>query len=143
MPRSFMPGSSPYSFSCFSVVQAGVHPVLHSLLSMAPDRAEVLALVGEEGCVAQEDALQRAGGQMLAAFAQNLPRSYRERGQRLETLFRMMVEHAFDLVHKARFMHEQGVVEAGRVRHALLMAYVAAQHVVGARSMAMDLYNHR
>lgn len=143
MSRYFLPGSNPYSFACSSTAGAGVHPVLHRLLSLAPKRTELLALVGENAPVAEEEALRCAGGQMLEVFAQNLPRSYREKGQRLEDLFRMMVEHALDLAHKARFMHEQGPQQADTTRQALITAYVAAQHVIGAQCRAMDLYNSK
>jgi hypothetical protein len=54
-----------------------------------------------------------------------------------------MLEHALSLAINARCALGR-VEEAEKpAAHAMLIAYVAAQQVVGARRMAMDLYNGR
>ncbi|MDE7547634.1 hypothetical protein PY793_06500 [Acetobacter fabarum] len=146
MPRYFLPGSSPYVSTCSAHITGeveGLHPLLRHLLRVAPDRAEVLALFGEVPQLAEEAALQQAGGQMLGMFMPDQPLPYRARGQRLEALFRRMLEHALSLAINARCALGQEE-EAGKpAAHAMLVAYVAVQQVVGARRMAMDLYNDR
>ncbi|MFT8417722.1 MAG: hypothetical protein ABF636_02670 [Acetobacter sp.] len=145
MSRYFLPGFNPYSSSCSAMVGAGgaAHPVLRRLLSMAPDRAGVLAFVEDPAQLAEEALLQQAGGQMLELFMGPLPSAYRQRGQQLEVLFRTMVGHAFNLVMMARFAPEQVVGAQNNAQQAKVMAYVATQQVIGARRMAMDLYNSR
>ncbi|MFH7812087.1 MULTISPECIES: hypothetical protein [Acetobacter] len=147
MSRYLLPGSYPHIPSCSASIASGgdsLHPLLRHLLRVAPDRTEVLALFGEEAPqLAEEAALQQAGGQMLEMFMSDMPLSYRARGQQLEVLFRRMLEHALSLAINARCALGQ-VEEAEKpAAHAMLIAYVAAQQVVGARRMAMDLYNGR
>ena len=141
MSRYFLPGSYPYSFACLPVVGAHMHPMLQRLLGMAPDRAEVLAFVNDAVQIPEEHALQQAGGQMLRVFVQTLPASYKERAKQLEALFRVMVDHAFSQVIKLRAVPELGIEPENTAAHAMVMAYVAVQQVVGARCMAMELYN--
>lgn len=119
--------------------------MLRHLLRVAPNRAEVLALFREPPQLAEEAALQQAGGQMLGMFMPEQPLPYRARALQLETLFRGMLEHALSLAIKARCAPEQEGEEKAEnpAAHAMLMAYVAAQLVVGARHMAMELYNRR
>ena len=145
MSRSFFPGINPYFFACSAHVAGrvdGQHPLLQRLLHMAPGRAEVLALLGEEvPHLPAETTLQQTGGQMFRLFVRDLPASYRQRGQELEARFRVMLDHAWRVVMEARFALGQEVEADNPARHAMVMAYVAAQHVIGARCMAMDLYN--
>lgn len=143
MSRSYPPDSGPYSSMCSATAGGGgdgLHPVLQHLLCKAPDRAEVLALVGDTLQLAEETALQQVGADMFAMFVRNLPSSYRQRATLLEAAFRTMLDHALSLVFQARFM--PGLVAEGS-HNASVMAYVATQHVIGARGVAMDLYNSR
>lgn len=146
MSRYLPPGSYPHVPSCSASIASGgesLHPLLRHLLRVAPDRTEVLALFGEAPQLAEEAALQQAGGQMLEMFMPDEPLSYRARGQRLEVLFRRMLEHALSLAINARCALGQAEEAERPAAHAMLVAYVAAQQVVGARRMAMDLYNGR
>ncbi|MFT8862554.1 MAG: hypothetical protein ABF916_06140 [Acetobacter fabarum] len=148
MSRYLLPGSYQHASSCSAHIAGGVvglHPLLRHLLRVAPNRAEVLALFSEPPQLAEEAALQQAGGQMLGMFMPEQLLPYRARALQLETLFRGMLEHALSLAIKARCAPEQEGEEKTEnpAVHAMLMAYIAAQHVVGARHMAMELYNRR
>lgn len=146
MSRYVPPGFGRH-FSACSSMSGGyvheVHPLVRQLLGMAPTRAEVLPLLAAEEKLAEEAALQQAGAQMFTAFVSDLPSSYRERGEWLEALFRTMLDYALSLALQARFAQVQAGEGAQNVQAPELVAYVAAQQVVGARNAAMALYNTR
>ncbi|WP_338332859.1 hypothetical protein [Acetobacter sp. LMG 32666] len=146
MSRYVMPGFNPYFPPCSTRSAYGAdgqHPLLHHVLRSAPDRAEVLALLGNATPLAEEAALQQAGAHMFGLFVRDLPASYRARGQQLEAQFRIMLEQTQSLVMQARFAPGRSGAEKTVSGHAMVMAYVAVQHLVGARRMAMDLYGGR
>lgn len=146
MPQYFLPGLRSCVPPCFAVpgVRAEMlHPLVQHLLTLAPDRAAVLVYVEEGEELAEESALQQAGEQMVRIFATDLPSSYRERGHALEALFRTVLDHAQSLAWEAHFMPAGVARVKNTSTHPAVMAYIAAQHVVGARRAAMDLYNSR
>ncbi|MFT9067190.1 MAG: hypothetical protein ABF420_03980 [Acetobacter syzygii] len=98
-----------------------LHPLVQHLLTLAPDRAAVLVYVEEGEELAEESALQQA----------------------LEALFRTVLDHAQSLALEAHFMPAGVARVKNTSTHPAVMAYIAAQHVVGARRAAMDLYNSR
>ncbi|MCP1242566.1 hypothetical protein GOB86_07965 [Acetobacter lambici] len=106
MSRYFLRGSHPYFPTCSARLADGVgglHPLLQNLLRRAPDRAEVLALLGAAAPLAEEAVLQQAGAHMFGLFVRDLPVTYRERGHQLEAQFRIMLNQALSLVMQARF----------------------------------------
>lgn len=124
MPQYFLPGLRSCVPSCFAVpgVRAEMlHPLVQHLLTLAPDRAAVLVYVEEGEELAEESALQQA----------------------LEALFRTVLDHAQSLALEAHFMPAGVARVKNTSTHPAVMAYIAAQHVVGARRAAMDLYNSR
>lgn len=108
-----------------------LHPLLGKIILLVPDRTCVLAVLGQNDFLPEEEQLQRNGYELFQMMVADLPTAHQERGNHLEAHFRPLLNAAMEMVMTLPD-NTSGMYYA--------QAYIAVQNLIGAQKAAMSMY---
>ncbi|WP_231862531.1 hypothetical protein [Acetobacter pasteurianus] len=111
-----------------------LHPLLEKIILLAPGRNCVLAFLGQNDFLPEEEQLQQNGCELFQMMVADLPTVHRERGNHLEAHFRPLLNAAMEMLMALPDMQEN----TSGTHYA--QAYIAVQNLIGAQKAAMSMY---